>query len=598
VYTNYFGLKEPSFSITPDPQYLFLSEQHREALAHLLYGAGESGGFVLLTGEVGTGKTTVCRAFLEQLPEAVDVALILNPAMTAAELLRAVCEEFRIQVPDAACSVKCLIDRLNECLLAKHAAGRRAVLMIDEAQNLRPKVLEQVRLLTNLETPKHKLLQIFLVGQPELRSLLQRKGLRQLNQRITARYHLRPFDAADTAEYIRHRLAVAGVERQLFTAAAVRLVHRISGGVPRLINILCDRCLLGACVTRSPVATRAIVLEAAREVEDPTWRQRTTARYGRAGLIAAGLALAVVVGWTNRSRLADELADAAPGQGAAAFLARFLPAAVDAEEIAGAASAQDAPGPPVSDAAAPPHANPPAAGAIAESSAGAAPVGLVAPGEHAPNADFVPTQVTMDEASAMRLLLRRWGIDLAEPGTGDPCALVADFGLRCARERSGFAGLRATNRPALVELADPARGPDTAQGEARGYAVIGAVDDAEVVTFDRPGGNLHVPRAAVEAYWEGAFLVLWQPPPTAVEIIGPGAGRASVRWLRALLSQVPDLGVAASAADTFDRELGQAVRRFQTREGLVSDGIAGPKTLMRLYDVLEVADIPRLDSAP
>ncbi|MCF7985287.1 MAG: AAA family ATPase, partial [Thiohalocapsa sp.] len=250
MYPRYFGLKEASFSITPDPHYLFLSEQHREALAHLLYGAGDGGGFVLLTGEVGTGKTTVCRAFLEQLPSDVDVALVLNPAMTATELLHAICDEFRLDVPAAEQSVKALVDRLNGYLLDVHARGRRPVLIIDEAQNLRPKVMEQIRLLTNLETTKHKLLQIFLIGQPELRQMLASPDLRQLNQRITARFHLRPLGVRETAAYVDHRIAVAGVDRPLFTAAALREVHRRSGGVPRLINLLCDRALLGAAVSR------------------------------------------------------------------------------------------------------------------------------------------------------------------------------------------------------------------------------------------------------------------------------------------------------------------------------------------------------------
>uniref|UniRef100_UPI0035935B4E ExeA family protein n=1 Tax=Thiocapsa sp. TaxID=2024551 RepID=UPI0035935B4E len=267
MYPKYFGLKEPSFSIAPDPHYLFLSEQHKEALAHLLYGAGESGGFVLLTGEVGTGKTTVCRAFLEQLPEGVEVALILNPAVTANELLLNLCDEFRIQVPEGERSVKALVDRLNAYLLDAHGKGRRPVLIIDEAQNLRPKVLEQIRLLTNLETSKHKLLQIFLIGQPELRRLLERDALRQINQRITARFHLRPFSPQETGDYIRHRVAVAGVDRPLFTAAAIRRIYRCSGGVPRVVNILCDRALLGACVTRSSQVTPAIVKRAAREVQ-------------------------------------------------------------------------------------------------------------------------------------------------------------------------------------------------------------------------------------------------------------------------------------------------------------------------------------------
>ena len=210
MYPAYFGLSEAPFSITPDPHYLFLSKRHQEALAHLLYGAGENGGFLQLTGEVGTGKTTVCRAFLEQLPDRVDVALILNPALTVPELLHTICDEFGIPIPIGETSTKRMVDRLNQYLLHAHAQGRRPLLMIDEAQNLSAEVLEQIRLLTNLETPKHKLLQIFLVGQPELRELLERKGLRQVAQRITARYHLLPLNGKETRSYIQHRLAVAG----------------------------------------------------------------------------------------------------------------------------------------------------------------------------------------------------------------------------------------------------------------------------------------------------------------------------------------------------------------------------------------------------
>ena len=266
MYLNYFGLSEASFSITPDPQYLFLSEQHREALAHLLYGAGENGGFVLLTGEVGTGKTTICRAFLEQTPEQVEVALVLNPAMTAIELMHAICQEFGVATPDHEDSVKVLVDRLNSFLLDAHARGRHPVVVIDEAQNLRPRVLEQVRLLTNLETSKQKLLQIFLIGQPELREVLASRELRQLNQRITARFHLSPLSTRETAAYVDHRIAVAGVQRPLFSAAALREVHRHSRGVPRLINLICDRSLLGAAVSRRMQVTPSIVRRAAHEL--------------------------------------------------------------------------------------------------------------------------------------------------------------------------------------------------------------------------------------------------------------------------------------------------------------------------------------------
>ena len=306
VYPKYFGLKEASFSITPDPQYLFLSGQHREALAHLLYGAGDSGGFVLLTGEVGTGKTTVCRAFLEQLPQGVDVALVLNPALTGVELLHAICDEFGLDVPAAEQSAKALVDRLNLFLLDAHARGRRPVLIIDEAQNLRPKVMEQIRLLTNLETTKQKLLQIFLIGQPELRGVLASPDLRQLNQRITARFHLKPLSVRETAAYVDHRIAVAGVDRPLFTAAALRRVHRYSGGVPRLINLLCDRALLGAAVSRRMQVTPDIVTRAAREVhgsDDGALPQR-----GRAVALGLSLLLAAAGGvWLGEANVVERV---------------------------------------------------------------------------------------------------------------------------------------------------------------------------------------------------------------------------------------------------------------------------------------------------
>ncbi|MBS1247393.1 MAG: hypothetical protein H6R48_182, partial [Proteobacteria bacterium] len=246
MYAPHFGLREPPFAITPDPAYVYLSRHHQEALAHLLYGVGENGGFVQLTGEVGTGKTTLVRTLLEQQLENVDIALCLNPRLTVAELLATVCDELGASYSPEPHTLKALLDALNAHLLQTHAAGRRTVLILDEAQNLSREVLEQIRLLTNLETAKHKLLRIILVGQPELRTLLARPDLRQLAQRITARYHLPPLDRRETAAYIDHRLRVAGGREDLFTWGARRVVYGHSGGIPRLINIICDRALLGA----------------------------------------------------------------------------------------------------------------------------------------------------------------------------------------------------------------------------------------------------------------------------------------------------------------------------------------------------------------
>ena len=250
MYLSHYGLAEPPFAITPDPRFVFLSERHRDALAHLLYGIGQggSGGFVQLTGEVGTGKTTLCRLVLEQLPENVRVALVLNPKQTPLELLETVCEELHIVAPGKRRSLKTQIDLLNEYLLQAYAQDLRVVLIIDEAQELSRELLEQVRLLTNLETSTQKLLQIVLLGQPELRETLARPALRQLTQRITARYHLTPLQPSETSAYLRHRITVAGGSVFPFEEAAVRRLHALSGGVPRLLNVLGERALLAGYV--------------------------------------------------------------------------------------------------------------------------------------------------------------------------------------------------------------------------------------------------------------------------------------------------------------------------------------------------------------
>ena len=266
MYTHYFGLKEKPFSIAPDPRYLYMSALHQEALAHLLYGISGDGCFILLTGDVGAGKTTVCRCLLEQLPENADLALILNPKLNAMELLASICDELEIVVTGKKTSVKIYIDHLNRYLLAAHARGRITALLIDEAQNLSMDTLEQLRLLTNLETEKQKLLKIILLGQPELRQLLENEGVAQINQRITSRYHLLPLASQDVAAYVGHRLAVAGVRKKLFSEAAVRRVAELSRGVPRLINLVCDRSLLGAYVEEKDQVDLRIVNQAAREV--------------------------------------------------------------------------------------------------------------------------------------------------------------------------------------------------------------------------------------------------------------------------------------------------------------------------------------------
>lgn len=588
MYPKYFGLTEPSFSIAPDPQYLFLSEQHQEALAHLLYGAGESGGFVLLTGEVGTGKTTVCRAFLEQLPEGVDVALILNPAQSANELLTNVCDEFRIPLPKGKLSNKMLVDRLNEYLLAAHANGRRPLLIIDEAQNLLPQAMEQIRLLTNLETTKHKLLQIFLVGQPELRRMLERDRLRQLNQRITARYHLTPLSLSETGDYIRHRVAVAGVDRPLFTARAIRHIYRFSGGIPRLINILCDRALLGTCVTRGSQVTPAIVAKAAREVSgdavDAKAGGRSPLQLTIIALVSFGLAAALAL--VAHSRLGFD-----PGTLVSGLLQHDK---VDSSIVA--SSEQTDP----SEAKTPEGASMPASEQsttepvdVTASEALAAQLAVVADIVDVPvetPAAATPIESSLDRlamsrADAMRALLRRWGLDLKSLGTGDPCIRILSFGLSCEQEQGRLSHVRFFDLPVLLKVLGPDGAPT--------YVALGALGPTEA-TLDLAEGSERVRIADLERIWTGDYTLVWQLPPGGSTLIGSGSSGEDVRWLREILSKVPDLSVLPSQSAYFDAALLSALRAFQASKGLLPDGIVGPRTFIALQQAAALPTIPSL----
>ena len=266
MYTGFFGLTSAPFSIAPNPDFLYLSPRHAEALAHLRFGLGEAGGFVLLTGEVGTGKTTVSRCLLQELDERAEVAFILNPTLSELELLAAICDELKIRYKKADASLKLLGDKIKNRLLKNHEAGKHTLLIIDEAQHLQPAVLEQLRLLTNLETNTRKLLQVILIGQPELQQLLKRNDLRQLAQRITARYHLLPLTLDEVKQYLKYRLQVAGCSRPVFSDGAVKRLFQLSGGIPRLLNLMADRALLGAYSQQQAMVSDKLVRQAASEI--------------------------------------------------------------------------------------------------------------------------------------------------------------------------------------------------------------------------------------------------------------------------------------------------------------------------------------------
>ena len=313
MYDEFFGLKQTPFSIAPDPRFLYMSEHHREALAHLVYGVSTDGGFVLLSGEVGTGKTTIARALLDQTPENVNMAMVLNPKVIAGELLATICDELKIAYPKGNQSIKVFVDCINEFLIDTHTKGRKTVVLIEESQNLDPDVLEQLRLLTNLETNDRKLLQVVMIGQPELLDLLSRPDLRQLEQRVTARYHLMPLTKRETSDYIRHRLSVAGIKDSVFSPSALNKVFQLSGGIPRKVNLLCDRAMLGAYTKNTKKINSAIVTKAAEEVfggeHKPATRRsprsipvnNPTSKTGMAiGIVAAILIITLVAAYFNQ----------------------------------------------------------------------------------------------------------------------------------------------------------------------------------------------------------------------------------------------------------------------------------------------------------
>ncbi len=294
MYCEAFNFREKPFSLAADPRYLYMSQQHWEAMAHLMYGVEDDWGFVLITGEIGTGKTTLCRFLLNQMPSDVEVAFLINPKLTVPELLASICDEFRIEHPLAAAGTRELFDFISAHLLDVHARAHKALLIIDEAQYLSSDVIDQLRLLTNLETADGKLLRIILLGQPELRDKLAQPELEQMSQRITARYHLGPLSRKDVASYVSHRMTLAGAQEQLFARSALRALFRMSRGVPRLINVICDRALLGSCMKNEKVVSRTTLLQAGREVLGESRFRKRSARSASLRWAAVGMAIGML----------------------------------------------------------------------------------------------------------------------------------------------------------------------------------------------------------------------------------------------------------------------------------------------------------------
>jgi general secretion pathway protein A len=544
MYLTFFGLNEKPFAITPDPRYLYLSERHAEALAHLLYGINEAGGFVQLTGEVGTGKTTIVRSLLAQTPRNAEIALILNPRMTAPEFLLTICEELGIGVPDSALgSLKDLVDILSHYLLRAHAAGKRVVLVVDEAQNLSPDVLEQVRLLTNLETNTQKLLQIILIGQPELRELLARNELRQLAQRITGRYHLNPLSREETLAYVRHRLRVAGATTDIFSPAALAEVFRLSQGVPRVINVICDRALLGAYSLDRHRVTSPLVRHAASEVFGKRFAPQWLPWAAIGG--AAAMVLIATLLFFNLRPVASGTAVATPPQ------VRALAEAAAATPGVAAAGA-------VKLATAPAHL-----------------------------ADLLTLHAAeTDTDGAFAKLFGLWGTRYAAGG-GEPCNQAAAQGLECVTERGSFGQLRLYNHPAILLLTDAAGGTH--------QVVLTGLDDEHARL--ELGGAQQVPISELSRYWMGDFVMLWRPASSPVKALSAGMQGAEVRWLRRSLQQLHGQHSDTVVSDVFDEGLTREVREFQRQHQLTVDGIAGLQTQIALAGAVAGPNGPLLFTA-
>ena len=539
MYTSFFGLGEKPFAITPDPRYLFMSERHAEALAHLLYGITEAGGFIQLTGEVGTGKTTIVRSLLERMPGHADVAVILNPQLTPVEFVLTICEELGIFMRDEdASSIKDLVDLLNRRLLEAHAKGRRIVVIVDEAQNLMPATLEQVRLLTNLETASQKLLQIILIGQPELREVLDRVELRQLAQRITGRYHLAPLSRSEAASYVNHRLKVAGAQGEIFSNAALREVHRLSGGIPRIMNVICDRALLGAFTQEQHRIGPGMVREAASEVSgravNPPWMKLLV---GSAASVAV-LGLGLGVWQLTRTAESEEPVAATPV---------VEPAPVQLAQ--------------------------------------AAPVVLPAPPRAQDVAEVLVEKVGMTNTeSAFGQLFTLWGGKFT-PGGGRPCDQALKQGLECVYQQGSWGQLRTLNRPAILTLIDE-------DSNAHQVVVSGLVGDTAKINL--PDETKMVSIASLSRLWYGDYLVMWRPQVTSPRSLSAGMQGDGVRWLRTKLNTVAGKADVEPASDYYDEDLVKMVEDFQRQYRLNVDGVAGVQTQIILDALGSAAGTPVL----
>lgn len=593
MYNDYFGFTEKPFSIAPNPRYLFMSQQHEEALAHLLYGIKEGNGFVLLTGEVGTGKTTLCNCLLEQLPADTNVAYILNPKVSVKELLATLCDEFNIEYQEPL-SNKILIDKINDFLLKAHAANRNIVLIIDEAQNLSNEVLEQVRLLTNLETYEKKLLQIILIGQPELREKFFLPELRQLAQRITARFHLRPLSKKEVKLYINHRLNIAGSKTKIFKDNSSNRVHKLTGGIPRLINLVCDRALLAAYTQNKKQVNVNIINSAAAEVlyqnnaANSNWRKMTIPT---GVFISAAIFLGIL--WLSINpqtfRINPTLNQTQTTAQHETNTSITTPQPAVVKPINLNISGANIPVPQRTQATATESSATIDLGTTAlttpDSPLTTEPL-TEEPSQIANNITL-PAHFTTDQSrlSAFQRLLSLWNINYGDINKR-ACTLAQEHDLRCLQDKSNFGILEKLGRPAILRLVN--------QDGKEFYITLESIHEhsIEIYTAD---SLQHVSRNALDKFWYGDFTMLWRPPSGYrghIDASNPGPHGP---WLQQQLAQL-ELVDEQNQGFLYIAPLEQQVKKFQIKYGLDPDGIVGAHTLILLNSVLGSA-APSLTAA-
>jgi general secretion pathway protein A len=603
MYNEYFGFKESPFSIAPDPRYLYMTTQHREALAHLVYGLNSEGGCILLTGEVGTGKTTICRCLLEQIPEQANVALVLNPKVSEIELLETICDELKISYPESNNSIKTYVDKIYEFLIESNRKNEKTVLIIDEAQNLDSKVLEQLRLLTNLETTQRKLLQIIILGQPELLDILARAEMRQLAQRITARFHLQPLSSNEVKAYVSHRLAVAGQNIQLFPENSIKLLYKLSHGVPRLINVLCDRALLGAYVSNQYAVHPPIIKKAATEVfgelknvekrhKNKQWLYPIAAF---SSIAILGIALLFYLNQIPENNIegaqladindSEESADINDTEGQQPSLqpedkihissdiqsiAQTSEDTLDETNIGDIQLSETGPAEQTNTPVINQAVNESIENEQADFTADNNEEGSITQSSY-DNIEAILNDPANNQPSAFQELFKVWNQNYNTRTVVTACKQAETFSLSCLYKQGNLNSLKEHNRPAVLTLIND-------QGKTRHVTITSIQNDLATIISKNTAYTVRL--SDLDQYWYGKFILLWRKPDYFSSIISPGDSGNIVNWLSAQFTD--DKQSSDNNVITYENILIEKVKYFQSQHGLTADGIVGPITIIHL----------------